>query len=128
MRVIVAKLDLTIHLSDARSVIYKIHLCMVVVLVYTLLEYHGSPNPIVLWLLAGIGPKSIFIYLILFSLLRASAGRIGWLVTRTIVAWIDPVALQGRDLEVHAPKLNDVTHAHHLALIVREEVFENLVD
>lgn len=54
--------------------------------------------------------------------------RIRGLVARTVVAGVNSVAAEGRYLEVHSTKLNDITDAHHLLLVIGEEVFQNLVN
>ena len=56
------------------------------------------------------------------------ACRIRRLVACTVVAGVNSVAAEGRYLEVHPTKLDDITDAHHLLLIVGEEVFQNLVN
>jgi hypothetical protein len=38
------------------------------------------------------------------------------------------VAIKSRDFEVYTPKLDDVSYPDDLLLVIREEVFEDLID
>ena len=50
------------------------------------------------------------------------------LIASAVVARINPVTLDLCYFEVYATKFYYVTDAHHLRLIIREEIFEHLVD
>lgn len=56
------------------------------------------------------------------------SARTRWLVARTIVARVNTVALESRNLEVYAAEFDYVTDAHDLLLIVWEEIFEHVIN
>ena len=74
----------------------------------------------------GHGPCSLAQFGL--RLVLAVSGRVRRLVARAVVAGVDAVALEVRDLEVDATELDYVAHSDHLLLVVGEKVFKYLVD
>ena len=50
------------------------------------------------------------------------------LVARTVVDRIDPLTLQCAYFEIYPAEFDNIANSHHLLLIIREEVLQNLVD
>ena len=70
----------------------------------------------------------IILSIVFLRLLRALPCSVWWLVARAVVDGVDSVALQGGNLEVDTAELDNITHSHHLLLIVGEEVLQHLIN
>ena len=139
------KVLLTSYLAQTRHIIHHVHLSQVLVridAVFVIKQQHRRANPIQLThrlvcrrLMVVLGSRWANCIVILVSnicavlgLLTALPCRIRRLVARSVVDGIDPLALQCANLKIYPSKLNNVTHTHHLLLVVGEKVFEHLVD
>ena len=130
------KLCLTGHLTDTCDIIDEVHLCQVIVgLDIDTVLHHLRDSPINLRCLIAIFRDSwywshaltISINVIL-SLIVSPPRRVWWLIARSIILGVNPVAFKGGNLEIDSTKLDNVTDAHDLRLVIREKVLQHLVD
>ena len=117
-----------VRLYVSLVICYKVHICHVCIYINAVFN-HWFPilkdhilNVLIL--------KRTKLLLFIFHLL--SVPLLPWclrrLITTSCVLLCNFVTVEGWDFEIDSSKLNDVSHAHHLTLVVWEEILEYLVN